>query len=271
MHLSNISSHRVLLRAITLSCFLWIGTLVQANPLRLCYEDVDQPPWTFGDGHGLAFDLLHKVETELSEQFTYSGKPWKRCIEEVKAGIVDGVIGAADVPERQVFVEYPRSANGQVDPGSMLWRDHFYLFAATESKVEWDGVRFQNLNGSIATQRGYSVIYWLNKLGIPVTAESKDADELLRILVTNLAGAVIIQGPVAVKMANNDLRFRGKVRTLAKPFRSEALYLIINKQAYAKSPARINAIWQSIAKNRQSTEYQATEAKALDKFMHSPD
>ncbi|WP_158229052.1 substrate-binding periplasmic protein [Chitinimonas sp. BJB300] len=271
MHLFKASKTQKVLQTLSVTCALVIGVTTQAAPLRLCYEDVDQPPWTYGDGHGLAMDLLRKVANSLGEEFVFSGKPWKRCIEEVRAGIVDGVVGAADVPERHDFVEYPRDTNGKVDTNAMLWHDHFYLFATTESKVEWDGVRFLNLTGSIATQRGYSVVYWLKQQGVPYAAESKDADELLRLLTSNLASAVIIQGPVAVKMATNDSRFKGKVRTLAKPYRSEALYLIVNKQSYAKASDRINAIWQAITKHRQSAEYQASEAKALNKFMNSPD
>lgn len=44
-------------------------------PLRLCFEDVDQRPWSTPGGKGLNFELLKRVQTHLNEQFIFSPKP----------------------------------------------------------------------------------------------------------------------------------------------------------------------------------------------------
>ncbi|WP_158229053.1 substrate-binding periplasmic protein [Chitinimonas sp. BJB300] len=242
-------------------------TTVQAAQLRICYEDIDQPPWTYLDGQGVTLDLLRKVANELGEEFQFFIKPWKRCLGEVKLGIVDAVVGAVELPERRVYSEYPKDANGKTNPSASLWHDDFNIFVLEQSTVEWDGQQFHQLNGQIAAQAGYSSVTWLKDQGLPVTSESKSAEEVLRLINIGVAEAGVIQGAEAVKLVQTDLRFKGKIRVLARPYRSEPLYFIVSKLSYAKAPARFDAIWQSIARQRQSPEYRAAETKARKAFL----
>ncbi|MGQ5524705.1 substrate-binding periplasmic protein [Chitinimonas sp. PSY-7] len=241
-------------------------TSVQAAPVRICYEDVDQPPWTYLNGQGIALDLLRKVATELKEEFQFQVKPWKRCLGEAKQGVVDAVIGAVELPERHVYSEYPKDAKGKTDANSRLWQESFNIFVLEQSKVEWDGNAFHNLNGQVAAQAGYSVVNWLKDQNLPVTSESKSAEEVLRLVNMGIAEAGIIQGPIAVKLTQTDLRFRNKIRVLPRPYRTEPLYLIVSKISYAKSPERYNNIWRAIARQHQSAEYRAYEAKIMEAF-----
>src|SRR5689334_9264655 len=85
-------------------------------PLRLCFEDVDQRPWSTPSGKGLNFELLRRVEILLNEQFIYLPKPWKRCLSELKIGQVDGIIGAADSIDRRAWSRIPQLPDGREDP-----------------------------------------------------------------------------------------------------------------------------------------------------------
>src|SRR6185295_13422297 len=110
---------------------LWTGTAAHAAkepPLRLCFEDVDQRPWSTPDGKGLNFELLKRVELLLNEHFIYSPKPWKRCLSELKIGQVDAVVGAADAIDRRAWSRIPQLPDGREDPGRALFEDAALVF-----------------------------------------------------------------------------------------------------------------------------------------------
>ena len=99
----------ILLAALLL--FSAVRSVSAAPALHFCFEDVDQRPWSTPTGTGLNFDLLKRVEGMLGEHFIIAPKPWKRCLEEVRRGTIDGAIGAGDSPERRQFAVFPMLPN----------------------------------------------------------------------------------------------------------------------------------------------------------------
>lgn len=244
-------------RALLLSTCLTLCLPAWARlaPLTLCYEDVPQRPWSMPDATGLNFELLRRVEKHLDERFVYVAKPWRRCLEEVRLGTVDGVIGAAGDAERRSYGMFPTLPDGRSDPARSLFEDHVYVFLRSGGHASWDGTRLLSPNGEVAVQSGYLIATQLRQQGLHPRELVKSAEDGLRLLTTGLFDAAVLQGLEAQRLAHDDPRFQGKVLQAPLPYAEREFHLLISHQTYRHNPARIEAVWRAIAAVKQSSDY----------------
>jgi polar amino acid transport system substrate-binding protein len=231
-----------------------------AAPLRLCYEDVPQPPWTMPDGSGLNIELLKRVEALLGERFILSQRPWLRCMEETRLGRMDGMIGGADSPDRRAFSVPPLLPDGSPDASKALYLDNVNLFLRSASGAAWDGKTLHNPRGIVVTQRGYFVADLMRERGQKVIDTVKSADEALRMLASGSADVAVLMEHSVGDMLQDDPRFRGHIVKSPVPFTAFPFYLLIGRACYDKNPARIEAIWGAIASVRATPAYRKLEA-----------
>ncbi len=237
-------------------------------PLRLCYEDVDQRPWSTPSGSGLNFELLKRVELLLNEQFTYSPKPWKRCLSELKLGQVDGVIGAADAVNRRAWSRIPQLADGREDPSRALFEDTALVFLRVGGNASWDGHELRAPGNAVVVQSGYLVAQQLREKGYDPHENVKSAADALRMLAAGGFDVAILQGLEASKLVHEDVRFKGRIQQAEQPFSTVNLHLMMARGAYQRDPQRIEAIWQAISTVRQSREYRQLEEAAGIRHFH---
>lgn len=231
-------------------------------PLRLCFEDVDQRPWSTPDGKGLNFELLRRVESHLNEQFTYAAKPWKRCLSELKAGQVDAVVGAADAVERRAWSRIPQLPDGREDPARALFEDSALVFLRVGGSASWDGRELVAPGKVVVVQSGYLVSQQLREKGYIPHESVKSAADALRMLASGSYDIAVLQGLEASRLAHDDARFKGRVQQAAAPYSTVHLHLMVANATYARDPQRIEAIWQAIGAVRISKEYRQLEAAA---------
>lgn len=231
-----------------------------AAPLRLCYEDVPQPPWTMPDGSGLNIALLKRVETLAGERFILVRRPWLRCMEETRLGHMDGMIGGADSPERRQFSVPPLLPDGSPDASKAMYFDNVNIFLRVASGAAWDGKELVNPRGIVVTQRGYFVAQMMRERGQQVIDTVKSADEALRVVVSGSADVAVLMENSVQDMLRDDPRFRGRIAMAPAPFTVFPFYLLIGRASYQKEPARIEAIWNAIATVRATPDYRKLEA-----------
>jgi len=237
-------------------------------PLRLCYEDVDQRPWSTPGGTGLNFELLKRVELLLNEQFTYAPKPWKRCLSELKLGQVDAVIGAADAVNRRAWSRIPQLPDGSEDPSRAMFEDAALVFLRVGGNASWDGHALLAPGKAVVVQSGYLVAQQLRDKGYEPHENVKSAADALRMLAAGGFDVAILQGLEASKLAQEDARFKGRVQQAEQPFSTVNLHLMVARGAYQRDPQRIEAIWQAIGTVRQSRDYRQLEEAAGVKHFH---
>jgi len=233
-----------------------------AATLTLCFEDAPQPPWTMPDGSGLNFDLLKRVEKLTGETFKYNARPWTRCMEETRAGLADGMIGAADSPQRRQFSTPPLRDDGTPDPTKAMYEGNVNVFIRVGSHASWDGNAFQNPTRYVIAQRGYFVVELLRLRGQTVKEAVKSTEEGLRMLAAGSADVAVLTGENPAAMIEADPRFRGKIKLAPHPFVTFSYYLMFNHKIYAAKPKRIEAIWNAIRDVRASTDYRTLESQA---------
>jgi polar amino acid transport system substrate-binding protein len=236
---------------------LLAGRAVSAAPLNFCYEDVAQKPWTMPDNSGLNITLLKQVEKLIGEQFTFSAKPWKRCQEETRQGVVDGFFASAINSERLQYSVFPTRPDGSPDKAAALYEDRFGVYLRKNGKGTWDGKKLDSPQFPVLVQRGYHVANLLRDQGFSVNETIKSADDGLRFLVNNLADVAILQGEQARSLALHDPRFVDAVIASPIPYQVLPLYLAVGRKRYDENPKRIEAIWAAIRQVRESPEYRA--------------
>lgn len=232
-------------------------------PLRLCFEDVDQRPWSTPGGKGLNFELLRRVEAHLNEQFIFSPKPWKRCMSELKLGQVDAVIGAADAVERRAWSRIPQLPDGREDPARALFEDSALVFLRVGGHGSWDGQQLLAPGKVVVVQSGYLVGQQLRERGFNARDTVKSAADALRMLASGSYDVAVLQGFEASQLARDDPRFKGRIRQADLPYSTISLHLMVARPTYERDPQRIEAIWQAIAAVRQSRDYRQLETEAL--------
>lgn len=245
------------------SALLLAGPATAAGvPLTLCYEDVAQRPWSAPDATGLNFELLRRAAKLTGEQFIYAAKPWRRCIEELRLGTVDGVIAAADSRDRRAFAAYPLLPDGSADPARALFTDTVNVFLRVGGQASWDGRTLVAPNMEVAVQSGYLVGSVLRERGYRPREMGKSAEDGLRLLLNGMFDVAILQGVEASRLVHNDPRFQNQIVQAAPPYRVVALHLPFNRELYYRNPRRMEAIWRAIASARQAPDYRHLEAEA---------
>ncbi|MES2296135.1 MAG: transporter substrate-binding domain-containing protein [Pseudomonadota bacterium] len=231
-------------------------------PLRLCFEDAPQAPWSMPDGSGLNFDLLKRVEKLTGEHFLIVPRPWKRCIEETRNGVMDGIVSAADSPERRSFTLPPMLPSGAPDNAKAIYEDQAIVYLRVGSGAAWDGKTFINPGRGVLAQRGYLLVDVLRARGEQVLDSIKTGEEGLRILAAGGADVAVLLGRSAEEMARKDPRYRERVEMAKLPFFTFSFHLLINKKTYEGNPKRIEAIWNAIRTVRESADYRKLESVA---------
>ena len=239
-----------------------------AAPLKLCYEDVPQAPWTMPDGSGLNIELLKRVAQLTGEQFDYIARPWKRCEEETRSGVMDGMIGPADNPRRRAYSVPPTRPDGRQDPERAMYHDHVDLFLRADSGASWDGKNLVNPRGIVVAQRGYFTVDMLQARGQKVIDTPKSAEEGLRLLAAGSADVAVLMGRAAEEMVREDPRFIGKITLARQPFAHFDFHLMIGRKAYAQDPRRFETIWNAIATVRATPDYRQLESSMLRHHEH---
>jgi len=228
-----------------------------AAPLNLCFEDVPQKPWTTPDQSGLNLTLLRQVEKLLGEHFVFSPKPWKRCQEETRTGVVDGFFASANSDERRLYSAFPVLPDGSPDKSTALYEDRFDLYFRNDSKGDWDGKKLTSTERPILAQRGYQVASILREQGYRVDESVKSGVDGLRYLEQDRADVAVLQGGEARELASSDPRYADIIHRAPIPYVVMPLYLAINQKIYDANPKRIIAIWNAIRQVRESAEYRA--------------
>jgi polar amino acid transport system substrate-binding protein len=248
---------KLIMQAIRIILFshLLVSSAQAQTPLKFCFEDNPQSPWTMPDGSGLNIELLKRVEEILGERFEFIAKPWKRCQEEVRVGVLDGYFGAAVSAERLHYSAYPSLSDGSIDLDAALNNDQVRLFMRTQSAVSWDGKKLRHVKQAIVVQRGYLIGSILQKQGFKIH-EVRSVEEALHSLSKSEAELAILQGMDAVYLSTREPRFKNSIQIHTLPFMDLPLYLAINRNVFQQNPKRIQTIWNTIKSVRHSTSYQ---------------
>lgn len=237
--------------AFGLFCSILSAPLLAADRLTLCFENKTVAPWRNLDQTGLNFELLRRVEQKLNLKFDYQLLPWKRCLAKLRANQVDGAFTVSFSDERRDFGAFP--GNDKADVKKRMHFARYFLVRKKGSTVDWDGRQFQQLQGKIAFQLGYSVGDLLRELKVPVD-EAADSPHSVgrKVIAGRVAGAAMMDSDTSLIMRGP---LAPKLEVVETPLIEKPYYLMLSHALVKARPELAEQIWKQVEEVRNSKEY----------------
>ncbi|MFC4161188.1 substrate-binding periplasmic protein [Chitinimonas lacunae] len=221
--------------------------------VKFCHENNESYPWLVADRPGLNLIMMKQVEKQLGTKVELAALPWKRCLDELKNGTVDGAFKSSFKADRLEFGLYPMQGD-KPDTSKRMLDESYTLYKLKGSKLDWDGKTLK-ADGSVGAQLGFSVVEQLKGMGVKVDDGARSADDNLKKLLAGRVSAVALQTQEADNTIAGSTEFRDKVEKVSPPLSEKPYFLMLSKQFVAKHPDFARQVWDTVAQVRESAEY----------------
>lgn len=220
---------------------------------RLCSMDVDYEPYGNVQGTGQLQYLMQQASRVLEVELERYIAPRRRCIEQIKAGLVDGMFGAYS-PERAQYAVFPM-AGAEPDEKKSVATPRYFVYRRKGALLTWDGQRFGGLGeGRIGVESGFSfIIEQLQRQQVPYDDGAKTLELNLAKLVAGRLDGVIGMEAEADKLIAS--RYADKLERSARPFEQTPLYLMFSRQFHVQYPGFATRYWQALQDYRGTADY----------------
>jgi polar amino acid transport system substrate-binding protein len=230
----------------------------------VAYEDKVQFPYYMGESSkvlsqnpGAAVELIQLIESKVpGVKVVLKRYPWKRCLNELEKGTVDGAFNASFKEARLKFGAYPWVAD-HVDPDRRLTTIAYYFYKKKGTEFSWDGKNVSGANSSVGAPAGYSIVGDLKKMGLKVS-ESSSSETNLKKLTSGRVSAVALQEVTGDYYINKDSKF-STIEKVEPPLKTKPYYLMISHQFKNKHPDLAKKIWSAVAELREEQLKKLTE------------
>lgn len=228
--------------------------------LHWCHEDNETYPWILNDQHGLYNVLAKLASARLGVAVALHRLPWRRCLQDVKAGRMDGVFGAGFLAERCEVGVYPPGPDCRPDANRRLYIDRYPLYRNRNSPLQWDGQRLSGYRQGVAVQPGFVASKTLAQLKVPSDESDKEPYQIMRKVSIGMIDAAVLQAPTGDKLLREVSDFGATIERLPVPFQEYPTYLLMSHARYQANPWFAQQIWDALVAARQSPEYRAAKA-----------
>ena len=189
----------VVLCAMLVMLLVMAGSLLAAPAtITLACENKADFPYVMGDGEavqqakpGISIEALKLMEERLGVEIKIVRMPWKRCMQEMQEGKVDGVFYASYKPAREESGAYPMK-DGQVDAARHFNRISYVLYAPKGQQLPWDGKSMGSLSGSVGAPLGYSIVADLEALGVKVDQSPSSLNDFKKMEMGRIAAVAAL-------------------------------------------------------------------------------
>ncbi|MYN08960.1 substrate-binding periplasmic protein [Pseudoduganella aquatica] len=220
---------------------------------RYCSLDIDYPPYSRLDGSGHLQYLMALAVRSTGVEFDLRVAPRRRCIEELRTGLVDGMIGGY-TPERAGIAVFPM-AGMLPDADKAVATPRYYTYRKKGAPLQWDGVRFSGLGeGRIGVESGFTVIIeQLQRLQVRYDDNAKSlGPNFGKLAAGRLEGVIAMEAEAEQLIARS---YAGLLERAGRPFDETPLYLMLSRPFHARHPAYAARLWQTLQDHRASVGY----------------
>ncbi|MBB5020193.1 polar amino acid transport system substrate-binding protein [Chitinivorax tropicus] len=240
-----------LVLAITMS-----GVVAAEKPasVKLCTENEESYPWLLKSKPGLSIIMMQMVEKKLGTKLDIQPLPWKRCMEEVKQGNMDGLFKISFKADRLEMGHYPMVGD-KPDNSKRMLDDSYSFYRLKGNPVDWDGKTLKHADAGVGAQSGFSVVDQLKGMGLKVDDGTRVADDNLRKVLSGRLAAVALQTQEGDASIASQPEFNGKLERFGPPLVEKPYFLMLSKSFVAKQGELAKQIWDAVAAVRESPEY----------------
>lgn len=239
--------------AATLACS---GASLAAEPLRLCVAIQALPPFLYPNKEGTIQILIRMAAEQSGLQIKYEAMSLPKCVEEIRAGAMQGSSAMGATPQNQEFAVFPKK-NNLIDNGDAVVAARSSVFRLKGSKADWNGKSFSNLKLPVLFATGNSVFTEkLKSLKTPYNDETLHFQKNLLKMIAG-QGDLVIGLQAEGKMRLEEPEFAGKIEELPAPFTEAHYFVAISKKYYDANTVQVENLWNAIAKMKTNPAYLA--------------
>ncbi len=271
MNRVRISSTTVIQGVVLVFMLLW-SAVAMAVSLRLATDDTPGNPWIMGGGSafhnespGIEIELYRIMADRLSLTLHLVRLPWKRCLNDLEHGRLDGIFPTSFKPERLSIGVYP-TRNGKIDPSRESRESSYHLYCRATSPIDWDGQAFVNLSQmgrrTIGVPLAWSIATELRGMGIDLLEKPSPMELLVILEKGGLAGVVCLDTVIDTYIAQSPHRFTA-IKKVFPPVAQKAYFLMLSNHFVGRYPHLSQKIWDTIAAIRTDPTFNAV----MDRYM----
>jgi polar amino acid transport system substrate-binding protein len=218
--------------------------------IKICFQDVDWPPYTFGpnsrfNGQGALPELLTYIEKDVDVKFEFFAIPWKRCQKIVALNEMDGALETSFREERLEMGRFPWKDGGP-DVTRKTHASTYVLYKTKDSMFELTDSDDNDL-APVAVERGYAGGSDLKKMEVKVI-EVATPEAGLNMVISGRALGFMTLEDVADYIIEKNNYFSERITKSSKPFKIKNYYLLFSHGFYNNNPKTSEQIWDMIRK-----------------------
>jgi polar amino acid transport system substrate-binding protein len=250
------SSRTIFSMFITGSFMLAASSIFAAEPISLCVALQPLPPYLYPNKEGSIQILIRMAAEQAGLQIKYEALPLPKCVEEMKAGNIQGSSAMGFTPQNQEFAVFPKKGS-EMDSSKAVATARSSVYRLKASKADWNGKNFSNVTQPILFAKGNSVITEkLKALKVPFNDDTLHFQKNLMKMISGQGDLVIgLQLEGHIRMAEPE--FSGKIEELPVAFAEAHYFLAISKKYYDANTAQVEGLWNAIAKMKNTPSYLA--------------
>jgi polar amino acid transport system substrate-binding protein len=219
--------------------------------IKICFQDVDWPPYTFGpnsnfNGQGALPELLAYIEKDVDVKFEYFAIPWKRCQKIVALNEMDGALETSFNEGRRKMGVFPWKNQGP-DPAKRTHTSTYVLYKKKGFAFELEEYNKQKITTPIAVERGYAGGGDLKEMGLKIIEVSTPEAGLNMVISGRALGFMTLED-VADYIIEKNNYFSEHISKSSKPFKIKNYYLLFSHGFYNDNPKTSEQIWDMIRK-----------------------
>lgn len=243
-----------MIRILRILLLVAAANVVADEPIRVCYEDKDFPPFLLGNSEqqveeaGMLPELIHRSAKTLGMTIEYQRLPWKRCLKAVERGEIDALFAVIYTDARDSWAAYPKT-NGKPD-GRYLYLSEYPVFVSSGSALRWDGTQFTPSKPMVQSVPGYVAEQRLIDMGMKPVLPLQPRDAMPVVAAGRIDGYVVER--LIGQQILLDLGLEDQIKTLTEVFLAQPWYLAFSKQRYKTDSEKIEAFWDEIDRQRES-------------------
>ncbi|WP_299787400.1 hypothetical protein [uncultured Shewanella sp.] len=199
--------------------------------------------------HGVLADLLILTAEELAIELNFSFMPWKRCIQQLSQGKVDGIIAAIWASERDSWGVFPKAGEA-VDNEMAIWFVDYLIYTKSGSALTWDGKSFSGVRHGIAAPLGYIAHQKLSAMGV-LHEQSLSLTDGFALLALERLDGYVVEETIGRRVVM-DLQLSDKLESLTRPFMRVHWFMPVSHQWYKAYPEFSLSFWSTLSEIRKT-------------------
>ncbi len=225
-----------------------------AQSLRLCYEDENNPPYTWSGDHrrrnpednGVLLDLISAAADRIGLKAHFITMPWKRCIRNFRDSRVDAIFATIWVRNRDHWGRFPKKS-GTVDNSRSLWLARYPIYSHRQSPLSWDGRAFQQLSFGVSAPLGYVAEHKLRESGA-FSGRAYPPEEGMKLLSMQRLDGYIAEESIIDSLITD--RNYQQIRKLPVPFFTAHWHVPLSDLWYQRNPDLAERFWNALREVR---------------------